>query len=124
MLHSRFFKKYYPIKDVSDLLYMPQKDREILGKWLRTIQSDVNANNYNSIRNAEKCGLNRCAQICIYYDRDIPLLAEKICKISSTYSEIDKRDMDFINDIIYRHKYVWLISCYCFPIRNKDTKND
>lgn len=120
MLHSKLFKKYYPIKDISDLFHMPQKDRETLAKWLRMIQADVNANNYISTRNAEKCGSYKCTQIYFLYDKDILLLAEKICKISNTYSEIDEQDIDFVNDVIYRHKYNWLISCYCFPIRNKN----
>lgn len=124
MLRSRFFTKYYPIKDVSDLFYMSQNDREVLGKWLRTIQSDVEVHNYSLVQNAGKRGFDKCTQICISYDRDISLLAEKICKISSNYSEIDERDVDFINDVIYRHKYIWFISSYCFPIRNKDTKNN
>lgn len=116
MLHSRFFKNYYPIKNVSDLFHMPQKDREILSKWLKTIQSDIDKYNYKSLINANKCGMNTCRQICMTYDKNTLLLAEKVCKISRFSFEIDEKDIDFINDVIYRHKYIWFISSYFFPI--------
>lgn len=119
MLHSKFFSKYYPIEDVSDLFHLPQNDRAILVKWLSRIKAEISEYNLRSAHHSAKMGLREYRMIYLSYDRDILSLTEKVDKLDSYAYEIDERDIEFINDVIYRHMYIGLISFYCFPVRKK-----
>lgn len=110
MLKSKIYKTYYPLKNVSDVFHMTKKDKSILIKWLNTIKTDIDIYNFQKAR---KGGMQR--GIYLFYDRDISALTEKISKMDTNSCEIDERDINFLNNVIYRHKYIGIISMYCFP---------
>lgn len=120
MLYSEIFKNYYPVKDVSVLWNMSQAERKKLCRWMSTISKEVALHNTLLAKRQGKKGFRGFYGCVITYDRQISLLVEKLCQISSSVSDIDDYDIDFINDVIYNHKYsIELLRDVVFPIRNK-----
>ena len=119
MLNSKIYKKYYPLKNVADIFHMAQEDRAVLVKWLHRIKTDIELYNFLSYKKALKNGFKNYARICISYDRDILSLAEKVSKIGVYSCEIDEKDITFLNGVIYRHKYIEIISTFCFPVNRQ-----
>ena len=120
MLYSEVFKSYYPVKDASVLWYMSQVEREKLCGWMSNISKEVVLRNALLAKRRLIKGFRTVCVCTITYDREIPLLVEKIRQISSSVSDIDDYDIDFINDVIYNHKYsIGLLRDMAFPIRKK-----
>ncbi len=120
MLYSEIFKNYYPVKDVSVLWNMSQAERKKLCGWMSNISKEVALRNALLAKRRLIKGFRTVCVCTITYDREIPLLVEKIRQISSSVSDIDDYDIDFINDVIYNHKYsIGLLRDMAFPIRKK-----
>lgn len=117
MIYSKIYKSYYPIKTGLDIQLINEKERRIISKWLSGIKMDIECYNYNEIKKSIKCGADYAKQIKITYKGNIKDVANRI-KEKRFCGEFDKYDIDFINQVIYRHKYNWFLSSFFFPIQN------
>lgn len=118
MLYSQIYKKYFPINHSSDVFFMSDKERKILSKWIKFVELDIEIYNVTKEQRGIKTGAYFAKQIVHTYSKSVSLLADKIK--ADNYGSLEKDDIDFINDVIYRHKYISLLSAFVFPIRKKD----
>lgn len=109
MFNSSFFKKHYPIQSQTELYEMSEKDRRKLSNWIYVIEADVQNWNYReAVRGSRR-------RIAINYCGDIKQLSQKIGTMNA--AEISDEDLRFINEVLYRHKYILPVSLYSFPIK-------
>ena len=112
MFNSNLYKKHYPIQSSSDLYEMSEKDRKKLSNWIYVIEADVQNWNYReAVRGSRR-------RIVINYP-GVKQLSQKIRAVNA--AEISEADLGFINEVLYRHKYIFPLSLYFFPIE-KGTK--
>lgn len=113
MLNSEMYKRYYPVKSALNIIWMDEDDQKQLVKWIRSILSEINAYNSGSGRRAVKNRIDKCRVILSNYnDEDV----ENLCnKITTDPNSLDSKDIGFINSVLYRHKYIGIISAYYFP---------
>ena len=109
MFNSDLYKKHYPIQSQSDLYGMSDKDRKKLSEWVYAIEADVKNWNYRSALHGSTRGIE------INYLGDIKQLSQKIRAVNA--AEISEADLGFINEVLYRHKYIFPLSLYFFPIK-------
>ena len=105
-LYGKLYKKYFPIKSTSIFYEMEKKEFDILTKWIKNIESQSRA---------KKVRADFCRQIKSDYPKsinDLHLLLQ-----NKQFSKLDKEDLEFVNDVLYRHKYNTFISYFIFPIR-------
>ena len=114
-LYEKLYKKYFPIKSTSIFYEMEKKEFDILTKWIKNIEDDILYMNINSRSRAVKAGADFYRQIKLDYSKsinDLHLLLQ-----NKQFSKLDKEDLEFVNDVLYRHKYNTFISYFIFPIR-------
>ena len=107
-LYGKLYKKYFPIKSTSIFYEMEKKEFGILTKWIKNIESQSRA---------KKVGADFYRQIKSEYPKsinDLHLLLQ-----NKQFSKLDKEDLEFVNDVLYRHKYNTFISNFIFPIRKR-----
>lgn len=109
MFNSDLYKKHYPIQSQSDLYGMSDKDRKKLSEWVYAIEADVKNWNYQSALHGSTRGIE------INYLGDIKQLSQKIRAVNA--AEISEADLGFINEVLYRHKYIFPLSLYFFSIK-------
>ena len=110
MFNSDLYKNHYPIQSQSDLYGMSEKDRKKLAEWIYDIETDVQDWNYRSALHGSTRGIE------INYLGDIKQqLSQKIRAVN--VAEISEADLGFVNEVLYRHKYVFPLSLYFFPIK-------
>lgn len=112
MFNSDLYKKHYPIQSQSDLYGMSDKDRKKLSEWVYVIEADVKNWNYRSALHGSTRGIE------INYP-GVKQLSQKIRAVNA--AEISEADLGFINEVLYRHKYIFPLSLYFFPTE-KGTK--
>ena len=114
MLNSKMYKKYYPVKSSADIVNMDIADKKKLIKWIKSIIADVNAYNVQSRKLAENAGCKECWRINFYPDKEY---IDSVCQKITTepFSMIDE-DIQLVNLVLYRHKYIGIISAYYFPV--------
>lgn len=109
MFNSNLYKKHYPIQSPSDLYEMSEKDRRKLSNWICGMEADVQNWNYReAVRGSRR-------RIVINYCGDIKHLSQKIEAMNA--AEISDEDLSFVNEVLYRHKYILPVSLYSFPIK-------
>lgn len=109
MFNSSFFKKHYPIQSQTELYEMSEKDRRKLSNWICGMEADVQNWNYReAVRGSRR-------RIVINYCGDIKHLSQKIEAMNA--AEISDEDLSFVNEVLYRHKYILPVSLYSFPIK-------
>ena len=114
-LYGKLYKKYFPIKSTSIFYEMEKKEFDILTKWIKNIENDILYRNIESQSRAKKVRADFCRQIKSDYPKsinDLHLLLQ-----NKQFSKLDKEDLEFVNDVLYRHKYNTFISYFIFPIR-------
>ena len=114
-LYGKLYKKYFPIKSTSIFYEMEKKEFGILTKWIKNIENDILYRNIESQSRAKKARADFCRQIKSDYPKsinDLHLLLQ-----NKQFSKLDKEDLEFVNDVLYRHKYNTFISYFIFPIR-------
>ena len=112
-LYEKLYKKYFPIKSTSIFYEMEKKEFDILTKWIKNIEDDILYMNINSRSRAVKAGADFYRQIILDYPKyDLYFLLQ-----NKQFSKLDKEDLEFVNDVLYRHKYNTFISYFIFPIR-------
>lgn len=114
-LYGKLYKKYFPIKSTSIFYEMEKKEFDILTKWIKNIENDILYRNIESQSRAKKVGADFYRQIKSEYPKsinDLHLLLQ-----NKQFSKLDKEDLEFVNDVLYRHKYNTFISYFIFPIR-------
>ena len=112
-LYEKLYKKYFPIKSTSIFYEMEKKEFDILTKWIKNIENDILYMNINSRSRAVKAGADFYRQIILDYPKyDLYFLLQ-----NKQFSKLDKEDLEFVNDVLYRHKYNTFISYFIFPIR-------
>lgn len=114
-LYGKLYKKYFPIKSTSIFYEMEKKEFDILTKWIKNIENDILYRNIESRSRAVKAGADFYRQIKLDYPKsinDLHLLLQ-----NKQFSKLDKKDLEFVNDVLYRHKYNAFISYFIFPIR-------
>ncbi len=92
-----------------------KKEFGILTKWIKNIENDILYRNIESQSRAKKARADFCRQIKSDYPKsinDLHLLLQ-----NKQSSKLDKEDLEFVNDVLYRHKYNTFISYFIFPIR-------
>ena len=109
MFNSSFFKKHYPIQSQTELYEMSEKDRRKLSIWIYVIEADVQNWNYREAARGSR------RRIVINYCGDIKHLSQKIEAMNA--AEISDEDLSFVNEVLYRHKYILPVSLYSFPIK-------
>lgn len=112
-LYGKLYKKYFPIKSTSIFYEMEKKEFDILTKWIKNIESRSRA---------VKAGADFYRQIKLDYPKsinDLHLLLQ-----NKQFSKLDKEDLEFVNDVLYRHKYNTFISYFIFPIRKSVHQNN
>lgn len=114
-LYGKLYKKYFPIKSTSIFYEMEKSEFDILTKWIKNIESDILCWNIKSQNRAIRTGVDFCRQIELDYPKsidDLHLLLQ-----NKQFSRLDKEDLKFVNDVLYRHKYNVFISNFIFPVR-------
>ena len=114
MFNSRMYKRYYPVKSSEDIFNMDIADKKKLVKWIRTIISDVYIHNIQTIRRASSAGCKACWFIDFHPDKES--VDNVCCKITTEPFLMTAEDIQLVNFVLYRHKYVGIISAYIFPI--------
>ena len=92
-----------------------KKEFGILTKWIKNIENDILYRNIESQSRAKKARADFYRQIKSDYPKsinDLHLLLQ-----NKQFSKLDKEDLEFVNDVLYRHKYNTFISYFIFPIR-------
>ena len=113
-LYGKLYKKYFPIKSTSIFYEMEKNEFDILTKWIKNIDNDILCWNIESQNRAKRTGVDLCRQIKLDYPKsinDLHLLLQ-----NKQFSRLDKEDLKFINDVLYRHKYNAFISNFIFPV--------
>lgn len=109
MFNSNLYKKHYPIQSPSDLYEMSEKDRKKLAEWIYDIETDVRDWNYRSALHGSIRGIE------INYCGNTKQLSQKIRAVN--VAEIREADLGFVNEVLYRNKYIFPLSLYFFPIK-------
>lgn len=116
MFNSRMYKRYYPVKSPEDIFNMDIEDKKKIAKWVKTIIADVYIHNIRNIKRASSAGLKECWVIDFQSDKDKEYVNDVYCKITTEPFSMTAEDIKLVNFVLYRHKYVSIISAYCFPI--------
>lgn len=114
-LYGKLYKKYFPIKSTSIFYEMGKKEFDILTKWIKNIENDISCWNIESQTRAVRAGTDFCRQINLNYPKSINDLY--LILQNKQFSRLDKYDLEFVNDVLYRHKYNAFISNFVFPIK-------
>lgn len=114
MFNSKMYKKYYPVKSSADIINMNIADKKKLVKWIKTIIADVNAYNVQSYKYAETSGCKECRIINLHSDKEY--VNNVCCKIITEPFSMTDEDIQLVNFVLYRHKYIGIISAYYFPV--------
>lgn len=120
-LYGKLYKKYFPIKSTSIFYEMDEKDCGILTRWIKNIESDISCWNMESQMKAVRQGADLCRQIKLTYPKPIENLY--LLLKNKQFSRLDEEDLEFINDVLYRHKYNSVISSFIFPTNKRINKN-
>lgn len=120
MLYSNIYKRYFPIKSTAAISLMSEKERKCLSHWLSVIKKEIEI--LNSVRMRKACERRQpyFKQTIITYSKEPQLLAKKI-RENRDCGSLECDDIDFINDVIYRHKYNTFLAIFIFPIRREQT---
>lgn len=114
MFNSKLYKKYYPVKSSADIVSMNTADKRKLIKWIRYIIADVDVYNVQSRKHAETAGCKECWRINFYPDKEY---IDSVClKIATEPLSLTAEGIQLANFVLYRHKYIGIISAYYFPI--------
>ena len=114
MLNSKIYKKYYPIKSSADIVNMNTADKRKLIKWIKSIIADVNVYNAQSRKRAGTAGCKECWRINFQPDKEY---VDSVCqKITTEPFSLTAEDIQLVNIVLYRHKYIGIISAYYFPV--------
>lgn len=114
MFNSRMYKMYYPVKSSADIVNMDIADKQKLIKWIKSIITDVNAYNAQSRKRAETAGCKECWRINFYPYKEY---IDRVCqKITTEPLSLTAEDIQLVNIVLYRHKYIGIISAYYFPV--------
>lgn len=114
MFNSKIYKKYYPVKSSADIVSMNIADKKKLIKWIKSIIADVNVYNVQSREHAKTAGCKEYWQINFQPDKEY---IDNVCqKITTEPFSLTADDIQLVNIVLYRHKYVGIISAYCFPV--------
>lgn len=114
MFNSKMYKKYHPVKSSADIINLNIVDKQKLIKWIKSIIADVNVYNAQSRKRAEAVGCKECWQINFYPDKEY---IDSVCqKITTEPFSLTAEDIQLVNLVLYRHKYIGIISAYYFPV--------
>lgn len=114
MLNSKMYKKYYPIKSSADIVNMDIADKKKFVKWIKSIIADVNAYNAQSRKRAATAGCKEYRRIIFYPDKEY---IDSVCqKITTESFSLTAEDIQLVNLVLYRHRYIGIISAYYFPV--------
>lgn len=114
MFKTKIYKKYYPVKSSADIVSMNTADKRKLIKWIKSIIADVNVYNLQSRKHAETAGCKKCWRINFQPDKGY---IDSVCqKITTEPFSLTAEDIQLANFVLYRHKYIGIISAYYFPI--------
>lgn len=114
MFNSKMYKKYYPVKSSADIVNMNIADKKKLVKWIKAIIADVDVYNAQSRKRAGTAGCKEYWRINFYPDKEY---INSVCqKITSQPFSLTAEDIQLVNLVLYRHKYIGIISAYCFPV--------
>lgn len=112
-LYGKFYEKYYPIKSTSIFYEMDETEFGILTRWIKNIENDISSWNMKNQMKAVRQGDNLCRQVKLTYSKPIENLY--LLLKNKQFYKLDEEDLEFINDVLYRHKYNSIISCFIFP---------
>jgi len=125
LIHSRLYRKYYPVERSIDIHEISEKDRATLVKWIRHFHNEIRYYNAEIEHNRRKIGNNNafCFIVCpsdsfdtakMYYG----VLADKVMNLNALSSQ----DISDLNDVIYAHKYNELLRTFIsgcrLPVKN------
>lgn len=114
MFNSKMYKKYYPVKSSADIVNMNTADKKKLIKWIKSIIADVDVYNAQSRKRAGTAGCKECWQINFQPDKEY---IDSVCqKITTEPFSLTAEDIQLVNIVLYRHKYIGIISAYYFPV--------
>lgn len=114
MFNSKMYKKYYPVKSSADIVNMDINNKRKLIKWLKSIIADVDVYNAQSRKRAGAAGCKEYWRINFYPDKEY---IDSVCqKIATEPFSLTAEDIQLVNIVLYRHKYIGIISAYYFPI--------
>lgn len=152
MFNSKIYKIYYPLISASDFECISKPRQKQLTKWIKSMYPDVSAYNMRSRMHAERTRgykygyplifinmnkdgryifqkklsrVGRLEAMCINddiscrYSEYIKSVCDKIMNDPGSLSEMD---IQFINSVIYRNKYIRVVSMYCFPVETMSTE--
>lgn len=104
MFTTKLYKKYFPLS-VSSI--MTVEDYNKFEKWLDKFLRNIEVDNINRKKNAEKMGLKEVMLYkCIITQEDIETIKKKFYK-SSTYVsffQLDEKECDVLNAVLQAHK--------------------
>ena len=113
MFNTKIFKKYYPVKSSADIVNMDITDKKKLVKWIKSIIADVDAYNAQHRKHAESIRCKEYRVIDFHPDKEyIDSVCQKI--ITESFS-LTAEDIQLVNFVLYRHKYIGIIPAYYFP---------
>lgn len=152
MFNSKIYKRYYPLTSASDFEYISKPRQKQLTKWIKSMYQDVSAYNMRSRMHAERTKgykygyplifinmnkdgkyifqkklsrVGRLDAMCINDDISCRYneYAKSVCdKIMDDPDSLTDMDIQFINSVIYRNKYIRVVSMYCFPVETMRTE--
>lgn len=110
MLHSILYKKYYPILRAEDIRNMEPVDRENLINLMQQLYMEIETNTKRLVKSGY-------GEISLYTmgDTAYELMKEKLKDRERLSNSEMSIVIDFLNAVIYRNKYIPLISKYVCP---------
>jgi len=116
-LYGKLYKKYFPIKSASIFYEMDEREFDVLIRWIKNIERDISSWNMEAQMRAMKQGACLYRRVKLTYSKSIKNLY--LLLKNKQFSRLDEEDLEFINDVLYRHKYNSIFSCFLFPTNKR-----
>lgn len=113
MLKNKIYRKYYPIKKYTDLYLFEKGEQNQLINWIKIYEREIKYRNFENIIKAIKTNSIVVPIHILHYKKPVSELVALIGQ--KKFSQIDKEDIVFLNEVLKRHKYNSFLSVFLTP---------
>lgn len=113
MLKNKIYRKYYPIKKYTDLYLFEKGEQNQLINWIKSYELEIKYRNIENIFKAIKTNSIVVPIHILHYKKPVSELVALIGQ--KKFSQIDKEDILFLNEVLQRHKYNSFLSVFLKP---------
>lgn len=126
-IHSRIYKRLYPVIGVADLQSLDENERGYLVNLVRKAPRLMQIHDLEMIAKYHRLGYRINNEKLPEYHKQMDLLMEKAAAAANKIEHVDflnDEEIHFINDVIYLHKYnrFWSFLFNLAPTKDKHPK--